>query len=157
MPSLLTWPTRMLDKNLTLLAKVLPHLFARWRHAPDLEILAGLPDGEFTIDALTGTARHPAIGPIHLQIAGELAAGLKDQLARKGIAKEVLLEAGLTVNVDTAKVKTDRARILHFDFRIASRIRTEAAVFEAEPEEEHVWYERPDSAGMQPINASQDP
>ncbi|MDB5104116.1 MAG: hypothetical protein JWP91_1805 [Fibrobacteres bacterium] len=132
----------MQDKDFALLAKVLPHMFARWRHAEDFEILAGLPDGEVRIDALTGTAGHALAGPIPLRIAAELKAGLDDQLARKGIAKADLPEAGLTVTVDTSAVKTDRTRIVHFDFRIRSRIRTVDKVFEASQDEEHVWHER---------------
>jgi hypothetical protein len=134
----------MHDKDFTLLAKVLPHMFARWRDPQDLEVLANLPDGVIALDALAGSARHSSAGPIPLRIAGELAAGLADQLSRKGIARTTVLEAGLTVEVDTAKVKTDRNRIVHFDFRIASLIRTEAATFRASQNEEHVWHDRPE-------------
>jgi hypothetical protein len=134
----------MHDKDFTLLAKVLPHLFARWRDAGDFEVLAALPDGEIGLDALTGSARHFQAGPIALRIAKELAAGFADQLSRKGIAAATVLEAGLTIAVDTSRVKTDRERIVHFDFRIASLIRTEAASFTARQDEEHVWHERPD-------------
>ena len=79
-----------------------------------------------------------------MRIAKELAAGLADQLSRKGIAREAVLEAGLTVAVDTSKVKTDRNRIVHFDFRIASLIRTETASYRASQDEEHVWHDRPE-------------
>jgi hypothetical protein len=143
-PPLLILLPGMHDKDFTLFARVLPHLFARWRDAGDFEVLAALPDGEISLDALTGSARHFQAGPIVLRIAEELAAGFADQLSRKGIAQATVLEAGLTVAVDTTKVKTDRARIVHFDFRIVSRIRTETASFTASQDEEHVWHERPD-------------
>lgn len=134
----------MHDKDFALLAKVLPHMFARWRDPEDFEVLANLRDGVITLDALTGTAGHSSAGPMPLRIAKELAAGLADQLSRKGIAREAILEAGLTVAVDTSKVKTDRDRIVHFDFRIASLIRTETASFGASQVEEHVWHDRPE-------------
>jgi hypothetical protein len=66
-------------------------------------------------------------------------------LSRKGIVPAAVLEAGLTVAVDTTRVKTDRNRIVHFDFRIDSLIRAEAAAFTASQIEEHVWHDRPDS------------
>jgi hypothetical protein len=145
----------MHDKDFTLLAKVLPHLFARWRDPGDFEVLAGLPDGAITLDALNGSARHESAGSITLRIAKELAAGFADQLSRKGISRDMVLEAGLTVAVDTSKVKTDRDRILHFDFRMASLIRTATATFTASQDEEHVWHDRPDS--IRPDSIRPDP
>jgi hypothetical protein len=136
------------SRSLALLAKVLPHMFARWRDPEDFELLSELPDGEIAIDVLTGIARHLEGGPIPLNVARELRAGLEDQLDRRGIAKASLLEAGLIVAFDTTGVKTDRKRMVHFDFRIASRLRTGTETFEASQEEAHVWHER--AAGPSP-------
>ncbi|MEO6094883.1 MAG: hypothetical protein ABIW76_04075 [Fibrobacteria bacterium] len=126
------------------MAKLLPHLFARWRDPQDLEILANLPDGVITLDALTGTARHDPAGSITLRIAKALAAELADQLLRKGIVRTALLEARLTVTVESSRVKTDRNRIIHFDFGTASLIRTQSATYSASQYEEHVWHDRQD-------------
>jgi hypothetical protein len=133
----------MHDKDFTHLAKVLPHMFARWRLHGDFEILADLPDGEVEIDVMTGLARHSRGGPIGLRIARELKAGFASQLEKKGIPPGEVSEAVVKAVVDTSKVKTDRRNIVHFDFRISSRIRTAAGgVFEAEQSEEHVWHSR---------------
>ncbi|MDQ3002379.1 MAG: hypothetical protein M3Y08_14095 [Fibrobacterota bacterium] len=132
----------MHDKNLTLLAKVLPHMFARWRLFGDFEILADLPDGEVEIDVMTGTAHHSSGGPIVLRIAQELKAGFASQLEKKGIPQGEVIEAVVNAVVDTSKVKTNRRNIVHFDFRISSRIRTAAGLFEAAQTEEHVWHSR---------------
>jgi hypothetical protein len=135
------------SRHLALLAKVLPHMFARWRDWRDFEILAALSDGLVTIDALTGAATYAADGdaeasPIRLRIAEEIRSGLMDQLIRKEIQPSRVGEAVLRIRVDTSQVKTDRNRIIHFDFHIASRIHAEAGVFEASQIEEHVWHDR---------------
>jgi hypothetical protein len=134
-------------KDLSLLARVLPHIFARWRLPADFETLAGLPDGRIDIDALSGAARHETAGAIGLAVAGELKAELESRLGKKGIPQDTLAEAVVTVRTDTSRIRTDRSRIVHFDFRIASRIRTESAIYEGAQEEEHVWHSRETGAG----------
>lgn len=128
--------------DLERLAKVLPHMAARWRWHADLETLAGLPDGEVRIDVLAGTALHASAGPIGLRLAGELRAGFADQLARKGIAPDSVRAAEVVIRTDTQGVLTDRSRIVHFDFRISARLETDAGAFLAEQEEPHVWHSR---------------
>ena len=137
------------ERDLALMAKVLPHMFARWRDWEDFETLADLPDGAITIDALSGKAVFAAASyaeakPIRLRIAREIRSGFMDQLVRKEIQASRILEAVLRVGMDSSQVKTDRNRIVHFDFHIASRIHAEAGVFEAAQIEEHVWHDRSD-------------
>lgn len=136
-------PNIMHDKDFSVLAKVLPHMFARWRLFEDFEILAELSDGEVEIDVMKGTARHSRGGPIGLRITLELQAGFASQLEKKGIPLSGVSEAVVIAVVDTSKVKTDRRKIVHFDFGISSRIRTAAGgVYEAAQSEEHVWHSR---------------
>jgi hypothetical protein len=135
-------PTPGHEKDLAQLAKVLPHLFARWRHFGDLETLAGLPDGEIIIDVLRGTAVHGTAGGIDLVIAAEMRAGLLDQLRRKGIPEAEIHEATVRVRVDTTGVNTDRSRIAHFDFRIDAAIEAASGTFTASQAEDHVWHSR---------------
>lgn len=140
------------SRNLSLLAKILPHMFARWRDWDDFEALAGLSDGIITIDALSGTASHAAghadgyatanATAIQLRIAREIRSGLMDQLVRKEIQASRIREAVLRIGMDSSQVKTDRNRIVHFDFHIAASIHAEAGVFEAAQVEEHVWHDR---------------
>jgi hypothetical protein len=124
------------------LARLLPHIFARWRSYADFETLADLPDGRIEIDALAGTARHGTEGPIGLAVSAELKAGLEGRLGKKGIPQATLAEATVTVLTDTKRIRTDRRRVVHFDFRIACRIRTRSADYEGAQEEEHVWHSR---------------
>lgn len=134
----------MREKSLSLMAKVLPHMFARWRLPEDFEILAELPDGEIHIDALAGVARHALAGPIDLRIAREMRVGLESQLEKKGILPGELAEALVTVRMDTSRIRTDRRRIMHFDFAISSRIRVGTGEYSASQDEEHVWHSRPE-------------
>lgn len=134
----------MHEKEFSLIAKALPHMFARWRLPGDFETLADLADGEIVIDARSGTARHFQAGPIVLRIATELKAGLDARLAEKGIEAGEVREALVRVTVDTSKVRTDRNRIVHFDFRIDSRLEAGGGVFTASQIEDHVWHSRPD-------------
>ena len=124
------------------MARVLPHMAARWRLHKDLETLARLSDGRIRIDVLAGKAEHESAGAIDLELARELKAGLDSQLEKKGIPRATLLEASLTLDSDTSGVKTDRNSIVHFDFRIAARIRTDSGTFEGVQEESHVWHSR---------------
>jgi hypothetical protein len=135
------------ERDLAQMAKVLPHMFARWRDWEDFEALAELPDGMIFIDVLAGTASHGTGTPIRLRIAQEIRSGLMDQLVRKEIQASRIREAVLRIRVDSSQVKTDRNRIVHFDFHIASRIHAEAGVFEAAQIEEHVWHDRSDGPG----------
>lgn len=132
----------MHEKELGRLAKVLPHLAARWRWPADLETLAGLPDGEVVVDVLAGTARHAQAGPINLRLTEELKAGFSDQLTRNSIAPAFVEEALVVLKVDTGAVRTDRDRIVHFDFRISAHLRSPAGGFSGEQEELHVWHSR---------------
>ncbi len=132
----------MHEKEFALLARVLPHMAARWRWHADLELPAGLPDGEIDIDALAGTAFHPVTGMLPLRLAAEMRAGLADQLERKGIDRAELTAAKVVIRFATDAVRTDKTRIVHFDFRIAARLETTSGTFTAEQDELHVWHSR---------------
>jgi hypothetical protein len=82
-----------------------------------------------------------------LGVSAELKAGLDGRLGKKGIPQATLAEATVTVLTDTKRIRTDRRRIVHFDFRIACRIRTGSAIYEGAQEEEHVWHEREGAGG----------
>lgn len=135
----------MHTKALNHLAKALAHRFAGWRNAADLEALSGLPDGELRIDVLQGSATHSSGLAIGLQVSRELEAWFADQCLKKGIGREEIESAALTIAIDTAKVKTDRRRIVHFDFRIDGLIRASGASHTAHQDEDHVWHDRSES------------
>lgn len=142
------------------LAAYLAHIAALWRDGSDLEILARLPDGIVSIDAVTGGARHATAGPIALRLADALRTGLAERLARKGMAagaadaagnpagtgsaagSGVALTAILELAIDTGAIRTDRDRIVHFDFGIEAKVGAEGREFRASRREGHVWHAR---------------
>jgi hypothetical protein len=131
------------------IAAYLAHIAALWRDGSDLETLARLPDGLVAIDAVTGEARHRTSGPIALRLADALKAGLADRLARKGIAgggsadgAGTALSATLELSIDTGAIRTDRERIVHFDFGIEAIVGAEGGEYRASRREDHVWHAR---------------
>jgi hypothetical protein len=132
----------MLEKDLTQAAKALAHFAARWRDWDDLETLAGLPDGAIEIDVLQAEARHAATGAVRLRLPEALRADLFERLARKGIDPAAVRAAGLSLRMDTAAIRTDRARIVHFDFGLEARVDAGEGERRASQREEHVWHAR---------------
>ena len=129
-------------KTLNHFAKALAHRFAGWRSDEDLEILSGFPDGVIDIDILTGSATHASGGALNLQSVRELQSWLAGECNKKGLRNEDLEEARLTVSIDTTKVKTDRTRIVHFDFGIDCLIGAFGESYAAHQEENHIWHTR---------------
>ena len=123
-------------------ARFLVHLAAGWRDWEDLETLARLPDGTIDIDILAGAARHDRSGPIPLRLAAELRQALEARWARKGVDPGAVEAAGLVLRADTGAVRTDRNRIVHFDFDLEAWLRANARELRASRREAHVWHAR---------------
>ncbi len=142
----------MSESEYTRLAAYLAHIAAGWRDWGDLETLARLPDGTVSIDIPAGVAVHTAArgtapgttaaDPVSLNLAGVLRASLGERLARKGIPTAKLDAAVLELNCDTGAVRTDRDRIVHFDFGIEARITAEGRDHRSSRREDHVWHAR---------------
>jgi hypothetical protein len=130
----------MAEDEYARIAAYLAHVAALWRDWSDLETLARLPDGTVSIDAVAGGARHGTAGPIALRLADALKTGLAERLARKGIGDA--LTATLELGVYTGAIRTDRDRIVHFDFAIEARIGAEGREYRASRREDHVWHAR---------------
>jgi hypothetical protein len=124
------------------IAAYLAHLAAGWRDGSDLETLARLPDGMVYIDVLSGLARHETAGPIALRLASALQGALAERLARKGIPAGALETAALGLRVDSGAIRTDRNRIVHFDFGIEAAVRADGREHLASRREDHVWHAR---------------
>jgi hypothetical protein len=142
----------MAEDEYARIAAYLAHVAALWRDWSDLETLARLPDGTVSIDAVAGGARHGTAGPIALRLADALKTGLAERMARKGIVSGSgnpgsagsgdALTATLELGVDTGAIRTDRARIVHFDFAIEARVGAEGREYRASRREDHVWHAR---------------
>jgi hypothetical protein len=124
------------------IAAYLAHIAAGWRDWGDLETLARLPDGTVSIDILAGGAVHGTAGPVALRLAPALEASLAERLARKGIAVGTVDSATLELRMDTGAIRTDRKRIVHFDFGIEAKVGAEGREHRASRREDHVWHAR---------------
>ncbi len=123
-------------------ADVLCHMAIGWRMGDDLEILADLPSGRLHFDILAGLSTHDTKGEVKLYIAGEMRAWLRDRLAKDGIPLEAIESATLDVDMNTDRVKTDKKRVISFDWRCRSRISTGEKTYEVELIDQHVWHSR---------------
>jgi hypothetical protein len=132
----------MPEEEFARIASLLAHLAAAWRDHGDLEALAGLPDGNVAIDVIAGSARHESAGPFELRLGAELKAALADRLARRGIGPGVVQSAEIILRIDTGAIRTDRARIVHFDFDLEARLGAAGEEYRAVRREGHVWHSR---------------
>jgi hypothetical protein len=75
-------------------------------------------------------------------LASGLQASLAERLARKGIAVGTVDSATLELRMDTGAIRTDRNRIVHFDFGIEAKVGAEGREHRASRREDHVWHAR---------------
>jgi hypothetical protein len=113
-----------------------------WRMTEDLETLADLPDGSIDIDLRNGSATHSTAGQINLWIAKEMQAWLKQRFAADHISEQQISRAELRLNSKTDRIKTDRKRIVSFDWECHSLIATDQKTYESHLTEVHRWHNR---------------
>ena len=121
-------------------ADVLCHIAIGWRMADDLETLSDLPDGTILFDLLTGSATHSTAGELDLRIAGEIEAWLKARLAADHIPEQLILRAELQLSSKTDRIRTDKKRVVSFDWSCASLISTDEKTYESHLNEAHTWH-----------------
>ena len=110
--------------------------------AQDLETLADLPDGNIEIDLLRGIAAHSTVGQIDLWIAKEMQAWLENRLEADRIPKNQISEAHVCLCSNTDRIKTDKSRIVSFDWECHSLIATDEKTYESQLKLAHRWHKR---------------
>ena len=123
-------------------ANTLPQMLMGWRMGDDLETLADLPDGVLSFDVLRGTATHSVTGAIALRIAEEMHAWLQHRLVSLHIPPDALIAATLSADFRTDRIATDRKRIVSFDFRCSSCLRTADRIYQGQLHEAHTCHSR---------------
>ncbi|MBK1884738.1 hypothetical protein JIN85_20165 [Luteolibacter pohnpeiensis] len=123
-------------------ADVLCHMAIGWRMGDDLELLADLPSGTIHFDILEGRAVHDTRGDIDLRIASEMKAWLLDRLSKDRIPIEAIQAATLKVGMNTDRIKTDKKRVVSFDWQCHSAISTDEKTYEVELIDRHAWHSR---------------
>ena len=108
----------------------------------DYELIAALPDGTIALDLINETAHHSEEGIQQFWITGELAAWLRHRLAVHHIPAAEIKAANLIVSYSTNRVKTNRKKVVSFDFSCRSYIQTESAQYDGELIEKHTYHQR---------------
>ena len=96
-----------------------------WRMHDDLAILADLPDGSLSIDLISCTATHDAMGIIRLHIADEINAWLRAECQRESIPFDQLCKAKLVVDLHSSEIKRKKNQGVRFVFDCQSTIETD--------------------------------
>ncbi|WP_445369245.1 hypothetical protein ACH5Y9_08285 [Methylomonas sp. BW4-1] len=135
----------MRRKALQDLANTLCHMVVGWRMGDDFERIAQLPDGTLSFDLLKKSATHSSGVSPELWITGELAAWLTARLAAENIDQMKLVEATLDVQHRTDRIKTDRKKIVSFDFECHSVLATDERRYQGKLVERHSYHTRVDA------------
>lgn len=132
----------MRRKVLQDIANTLCDMLVGWRMGGDLEALSALPDGTLRFDVLKGRVSHSSSGELELHVAGELGAWFEHRLKELTIDRTSILGAELVAEFTTGRLKTNRKRIVSFDWKCVSRITTDEKVYEGQLKEKHQWHSR---------------
>lgn len=108
----------------------------------DLELLSELPDGELSVNALTGGAMHSVAGSLKLGVAEEIQAWFMRRLEVSGIPVFEIRTALVSAKICTSRIATNRKKVVSFDFTVVSRIETSDATYRGELKEIHRWHQR---------------
>jgi hypothetical protein len=132
----------MRRKVLQDIANTLCQMMVGWRMGDDYEQIAELPDGTLFFDLICESVRHSDGSSPKLWISGELSGWLKYRLKVENIDATKLLSATLEVQYQTDRIKTDRNRIVSFDFQCHSRLKTDEAEYKGVLVEKHSYHQR---------------
>jgi hypothetical protein len=132
----------MRRKVLQDIANTLCQMMVGWRMGDDYERMAELPDGTLYVDLLEKTATHSAGYRPTLRIAGELSAWLAYRLSVEKIDRNALMHAKLELRYETSRIRTDREKLVSFDFTCRSSLRTDEAEYCGIVVERHAYHQR---------------
>ena len=117
-------------------------MFVGWRMGDDLETLSDLPSGKIDVDLLEGKAVHDKVGNIDLYVSKDLQSWLSKQMKDERIDIDHIELARLSVEMDTDKIATDKKRIVSFNWKCSSQIKTDEKTYSGNLVEEHKWHKR---------------
>ncbi len=141
----------MRRKVLQDIANTLCQMMVGWRMGDDYELMAELPDGTLHFDLLNKTAAHSAGNSSALWITGELSAWLEHRLSVEKIDRNKMVHATLEVRYATSRIRTNRKKIVSFDFECRSSLQTDELEYCGIVVDRHAYHQRVAS------NASSEP
>jgi len=114
-------------------------MFMGWRMGEDLDTFSKLPDGQLTIDVLTGNCEHDSAGTVQTYIGPEIAAWFAHRLEQHHIESGEILLATLTVQIARPTPPAKGKRGITFHWKCKAQIRTSDRLYDAELAEPHPW------------------
>lgn len=132
----------MRRKVLQDIANTLCQMVVGWRMGDDYERIADMPDGTLVFDLLAAKVDHNLVEAPQLWIAGELNAWLLSRLVVEHIPVEAIVSASLVVEYKTDRIKTNRKKIVSFDFVCRSTIETSDKNYTGNLIERHAYHQR---------------
>lgn len=132
----------MRRKVLQDIANTLCQMVVGWRMGDDYERMAELPDGTLFFDLTAEAVRHSSGENPELWITGELSAWLKNRLNAERVEYSKLVAAKLEVTYKTDRIKTNRKKVVSFDFECRSSLETDETKYEGKLVERHAYHQR---------------
>ena len=132
----------MRRKVLQDIANTLCQMFVGWRLGEDYEKLADLPDGTLQVNLLLEQNYHSSGVDLIFRITTELAAWFRECLIVHGIPLSEIQKCSLAVTYTTNRIKTDRKKIISFDFSCISIIKTDEVEYNGALVEKHSYHQR---------------
>ena len=132
----------MRRKVLQDIANTLCQMFVGWRLGEDYEKLADLPDGTLQVNLLLKQNYHSSGVDLIFWITTELAAWFRERLIVHGIPLSEIQKCSLAVTYTTNRIKTDRKKIISFDFSCISIIKTDEVEYNGALVEKHSYHQR---------------
>ncbi|WP_369977558.1 hypothetical protein [Xanthomonas bundabergensis] len=132
----------MRRKVLQDIANTLCQMTVGWRMGDDVERMAELPDGTLYIDLLDKTIAHSAGHSPTLWIAGELSAWLEHRLSVEKIDRRELVHARLELRYETGRIRTERKKVVSFDFECRSSLQTDEVEYRGVAVDRHAYHQR---------------
>ncbi len=132
----------MRRKVLQDIANTLCQMMVGWRMGDDFELIAELPDGKLVLDLIEQTTTHDSGTSPSLWITGELAAWFQDRLKVLNIPAEKIISVTVEASFRTDRIKTNKKKIVSFDFDVRSRIETDEKTYDGHIVENHSYHQR---------------
>lgn len=132
----------MRRKVLQDIANTLCQMLVGWRFGDDYEKVAELPDGTLTFDLLLEQASHSSGISPSLFITGELVAWFRHRLEMHCIPLSCVRVATVTATYSTDRIKTNRKKVVSFDFSCRSILETDEKIYMGSLVEKHAWHQR---------------
>ena len=124
------------------LANTLCQMAASANCPQDYELLAALPDGTVLFNLLAPSAWHSSGEHLELEAVKQLSNWLNARLAAEEPNRPRLDRAEVELSYRTDRIRTDREKLVSFDFQCGSVLGAPIGQFRGGPVTRHVYHQR---------------